>query len=51
MTMRWTLEPQGEGTMLTVAAENVPVGIRPEDHEAGLASSLSNLAAIVEGKE
>jgi len=51
MTMCWILESRIEGTMLTVAAEDVPVGIRPEDHEAGLASSLSNLAAMVEGAE
>lgn len=51
MTMRWTLEPQIEGTMVTVTAEGVPLGIRPEDHEAGLASSLSNLAAMVKSAE
>ena len=49
MTMTWTLEPQAEGTVLSVTAEDVPIGIRAEDHEAGMASSLSNLAAIIEG--
>ena len=49
MTMTWTLEPQVEGTALAVTAEDVPVGIRAEDHEAGMASSLSNLAALIEG--
>jgi uncharacterized protein YndB with AHSA1/START domain len=48
MTMTWTLTPQGEETLLTVTAENVPAGIRAEDHEAGMASSLSNLAALIE---
>jgi uncharacterized protein YndB with AHSA1/START domain len=48
MTMIWTLEPQVEGTLLTVTAEDVPAGIRAEDHEAGMASSLSNLAALIE---
>jgi uncharacterized protein YndB with AHSA1/START domain len=50
MTMTWTLNPQEEGTVLTVTAEDVPVGITAEDHEAGMASSLSNLAAIIEGR-
>lgn len=49
MTMTWTLRPEAEGTMLAIAAENVPAGIRAEDHEAGLTSSLSNLAAFIEG--
>ena len=49
MTMTWTLKPRVEGTVLTVTAEDVPVGIRAEDHEAGMASSLSNLAALIEG--
>ena len=49
MTMSWVLEPRAEGTVLSVTAEDVPVGIRREDHEAGMASSLSNLAAMVEG--
>ena len=49
MTMTWALEPQGEGTVLSVTAEGVPAGIQVEDHEAGMASSLSNLAAMVEG--
>ena len=49
MTMTWALTPQVEGTVLAVTAEGVPVGIRAEDHEAGMASSLSNLAAMFEG--
>ena len=50
MTMTWALEPQAEGTVLSVTAEGVPVGIRAEDHEEGMASSLSNLAALIEGR-
>jgi len=50
MTMIWALEPQADGTMLSVTAEGVPAGIRAEDHEAGMASSLSNLAAMIEGR-
>jgi hypothetical protein len=48
MTMTWELEPRADGTVLSVTAEDVPVGIRAEDHEPGLASSLSDLAAMVE---
>jgi uncharacterized protein YndB with AHSA1/START domain len=48
MTMTWELQAQPEGTLVSVAATNVPPGISATDHEAGLASSLANLAAYVE---
>ena len=48
MRMIWTFQSKGIATLVTVRAENVPSGIRPEDHEAGLKSSLENLAAFVE---
>ncbi|MFY7067027.1 SRPBCC family protein [Nocardiopsis changdeensis] len=48
MTMTWALAPDGGGTVVTVAAEDVPPGISAEDHAAGLASSLAQLAAFVE---
>jgi uncharacterized protein YndB with AHSA1/START domain len=48
MTMTWELQPRPEGTLVSVAATHVPPGITPADHEAGLASSLANLAADVE---
>lgn len=48
MVMTWTLTPAMGGTHVTVTAENVPVGISPRDHEAGMASSLANLARYVE---
>lgn len=44
MVMTWSLEPVPEGTRVTVSARSVPSGISAEDHEAGLASSLDNLA-------
>jgi uncharacterized protein YndB with AHSA1/START domain len=44
MTMRFELTPAASGTCVTVRAENVPAGISPEDHAAGLESSLANLA-------
>lgn len=50
MRMIWTFEPEKEGTLVTVRAENVPGGIRPEDHEAGLNASLTNLSGYVTGE-
>lgn len=49
MRMIWTFKPEQAGTLVTVRAENVPEGIRPEEHEAGLSSSLANLAGFTEG--
>lgn len=51
MLMTWTLVPHADGTDVIVTAENVPPGIRPEDHQAGLTSSLANLAACVEQQD
>lgn len=51
MRMIWTFQPDGQGTLVTVRAEGVPEGIRPEDHQAGLNSSLENLAEFVQAKE
>lgn len=48
MTITTTLTPADGGTQVTVAATDVPPGIRPEDHQAGMDSSLANLAAFVE---
>ena len=48
MVMTWTLRPAMGMTDVTVAAENVPVGISMHEHEAGMASSLANLAKYVE---
>jgi uncharacterized protein YndB with AHSA1/START domain len=44
MTMTWELHSRDEGTMVEIRAEDVPAGISPEDHAAGMASSLANLA-------
>lgn len=46
MTITWTLAPDPDGTLVTVICENVPSGILREDHEAGLRSTLANLAAF-----
>lgn len=47
MRMVWTFEAEPRGTLVTVRAENVPEGIRPEDHAAGLNSTLMNLEAFL----
>lgn len=48
MIMTWTFVPEAGGTRVTVAASDVPPGISAVDHEAGLASTLANLARFVE---
>lgn len=48
MMLTWSLHPVQGGTEVRIVAENVPAAIRKEDHDAGLASSLANLAAYVE---
>jgi uncharacterized protein YndB with AHSA1/START domain len=49
MTMTWEVEAAEAGTRVEIRADNVPSGISAEDHAAGLASSLANLAAFLEG--
>lgn len=48
MTMTWSVSPTDVGSRVELRAENVPAGISAEEHAAGLASSLANLAAYVE---
>jgi uncharacterized protein YndB with AHSA1/START domain len=48
MTMTWEVTATDEGTRMDIRADDVPDGISAEDHAAGLASSLANLAAYVE---
>jgi uncharacterized protein YndB with AHSA1/START domain len=48
MKMTWSFEGVDEGTKVTVRCEDVPEGIRPEDHQAGLTSTLENLANFTE---
>jgi len=51
-TMTWSLQAAAGGTCVSFVAENVPPGIEPEAHEAGLRSTLEHLAASVErGRE
>lgn len=49
MLMTWEIAAAGQGTRVDIVAEDVPDGISAEDHATGLASSLSKLAAYVEG--
>lgn len=48
MRVTWTLQPVEDGTLVSVRAEDVPDGILPDDHAAGMRASLENLARFVE---
>lgn len=48
MTMTWQLTAVPHGTEVTITCEGVPRGISAEDHEAGMSSTLANLAAFTE---
>jgi uncharacterized protein YndB with AHSA1/START domain len=48
MTMTWEVATVDAGTRVDIIAEDVPDGISAEDHAAGLASSLTKLAAYLE---
>lgn len=48
MRISWILEPVDDGTRVTVRCEDVPAGISAEDYQAGLTSTLSNLASFAE---
>jgi uncharacterized protein YndB with AHSA1/START domain len=48
MTMTWSVTDEIDGTRVEIVADDVPEGISAEDHAAGLASSLDNLARFVE---
>ncbi|MCS7483307.1 SRPBCC domain-containing protein [Umezawaea endophytica] len=49
MTMTWEVSAVDTGTRVEIRADDVPDGISAEDHAAGLASSLENLAEYLEG--
>ena len=48
MIMNWEVSAVDAGTRVSIIAEDVPDGISAEDHAAGLASSLVQLAAYLE---
>ena len=47
MVMTWSVVPADGGALVTIRADDVPAGISAEDHVAGFAASLANLAAYV----
>jgi uncharacterized protein YndB with AHSA1/START domain len=49
MRMAWTMVASGGRTLVTVRAQDVPHGIRSEDHVAAMHASLDQLARYVEG--
>ncbi|WP_040832150.1 SRPBCC family protein [Nocardia jiangxiensis] len=51
MTMTWHITDTVEGTEVTVTATDVPPGIDQAAHEAGIASSLANLASYLEAAD
>lgn len=48
MRVTTTLAPVAGGTKVSIMCEDVPVGIKAEEHAAGIASTLKNLALFVE---
>jgi len=48
MIIEVTFEPIGKGAKVTFLFKNIPLGIRPEDNEAGTISALEKLAQYVE---
>lgn len=47
MMMNVTLDARHGGTNVTIAFENLPSGVRPEDNESGTRSALDKLARYV----
>lgn len=48
MTMTWEVSAADGGTRVDITADDVPDVVSPEDHAAGLTSSLLNLADYLE---
>lgn len=48
MTMSWRFKEVRDGTEVAILCENVPAGIGKADHDAGLRSTLENLARFIE---
>jgi uncharacterized protein YndB with AHSA1/START domain len=48
MTMTWEVSTADGGTRVDITADDVPDVVSPEDHAAGLTSSLQNLADYLE---
>lgn len=48
MRITWNLNSASGGVDVVVTCENVPPGVRQEDHDVGLRSTLENLARLLE---
>jgi uncharacterized protein YndB with AHSA1/START domain len=48
MKITTTLTPAEGGTEVNIRCEHVPEGIKPEDHQKGIMSTLNNLAGFTE---
>ena len=48
MIMTWDISSVDGGTLVEITADEVPDGISADDHAAGMASSLANLALHLE---
>jgi uncharacterized protein YndB with AHSA1/START domain len=48
MTMTWEVTGVDGGTRVDITAHDVPDGVSPADHDAGLTSTLANLARYLE---
>jgi uncharacterized protein YndB with AHSA1/START domain len=48
MTVSTTLTPNGDATMVTMAFENLPAGVAPDDNRLGTEMALGKLARLVE---
>lgn len=49
MLMVWTIAAEDTGSKVTITCQNVPPGIKKEDHDIGLNASLENLSSYVAG--
>lgn len=49
MTMTWSVEAAGEGSLVVITATDVPDGISSADHAVAFASTLANLDRYVTG--
>jgi uncharacterized protein YndB with AHSA1/START domain len=48
LKMTWSLNSVAGGTEVAIVCNNVPPEIRQEDHDAGMRSTLANLAKLLE---
>ncbi len=51
MKQTWFFESEGAETKVTIICEIVPEGIKKEDHDIGLKSTLENLSAFIKSEQ